>query len=84
MLEVMGSNMTNSIYVELIDEGVRVWRPVPAQHISGNIFKILDDESYDPSVETWKFPPGSLVMCAVQHSKEGEFMAAVELANKSM
>ncbi len=43
---------TQQIYVELLDEGTIVHRPVPAIHIKDMIFKI---EGNVPETETWVF-----------------------------
>jgi hypothetical protein len=50
-----------TIYVELLDEGVNVWRPVEAERREDGLYRILSrppDET-----ETWKFPQGSVVRC---------------------
>jgi len=45
------------IYVALLDEAVDVWRPVQAECLGGNIYRILG-QPYDRSVESWQFEPG--------------------------
>ena len=49
-----------TIYVELQDEGVTVWRPVEALHIDGNIYRLCGTV---PDGECWKFQPGTHVRC---------------------
>ncbi|HXD10439.1 MAG TPA: hypothetical protein VN653_10280 [Anaerolineales bacterium] len=51
---------TQQIYVELLDEGTIVYRPVTATHIKDLIFKI---EGAVPETETWAFLPGEIVEC---------------------
>ncbi len=46
------------IYVELLNEGVRVWRPVRAQPLGQERYRLA--ASTDPD-EHWAFPPGSIV-----------------------
>ena len=48
------------IYVQLLDEGTIVYRPVSATHIKDMVFKI---EGNVPEDETWAFLPGKIVEC---------------------
>ncbi|MGA2497698.1 MAG: hypothetical protein ABSH20_08145 [Tepidisphaeraceae bacterium] len=72
--------MSEQIYVALIEEGVRVWRPVQAYRIQGSIFIVERPDDYDPSVETWEFPPGSTVVCEHRQTSDGDILAAVRPA----
>lgn len=54
---------TETIYIELLDEGTDVWRPVQGRRIRGNAFEILAAPDYDPELEIWQFVPGSVVEC---------------------
>jgi hypothetical protein len=50
-----------TIYVELLGEGVAVWRPVEAERLEDGAYRIL---SQPPDrTEAWKFPAGSVVRC---------------------
>lgn len=51
--------MTATIYVFLLDEGTDVWRPVHAEHISGDTYQIVDIEPGDD--ENWEFKSGETV-----------------------
>jgi hypothetical protein len=62
------------IYVELVDEGVDVWRPVEAL-AEGDGFRLPD---HPPDGEVWKFPPGSLVRAEKRELADGEALVAVE------
>jgi len=31
---------TRTIYVALLDEGVDVWRPVDAEHVAGDLYRL--------------------------------------------
>lgn len=50
-----------AIHVRLLDEGIDVSRPTTAEKLESGLFKVLPTEDYDPSDETWEFPPGSVV-----------------------
>jgi len=51
------------IYIPLLDEGTSVIRPTEGKHIKDNIFLLLPTNNYDPSSESWMFPPGATVQC---------------------
>lgn len=54
--------MSETIYVKLVDESVSVWRPVLAQKIQNEVYKILPPPANEiPKDEKWEFNPGSLV-----------------------
>jgi hypothetical protein len=67
---------TQTIYVELLDEGVDVWRPVEATVEANATFRLPDQASGD---EAWRFPPGSLVRCQRTLLSDGERLVASEL-----
>ena len=68
------------IYVALLDEGVDVWRPVQAERLSGNAYRILS-QPYDRSIESWQFEPGDVVLCEMVESSEGRILAATRKAD---
>ena len=51
------------IYIYLLDQGVDVWRPTEGEMVADLIFKVLPTDNYDPELEHWEFPPGSIVRC---------------------
>jgi hypothetical protein len=57
------------IYVELVGEGVTVYRPVEATAETDGSF-VLPDRA--PSDERWRFDPGSRVICELQDIGGGE------------
>ena len=69
--------MSDQIYVALLDEGINVWRPVPALRLESNTYVVLRPDDYDPSVETWQFPPGTLVVCEQKQLADGIFPVAI-------
>jgi hypothetical protein len=68
------------IFVYLPDEQVDVWRPVQAEHLRENVYKIAD-QSYDEEDETWQFEPGDEVVCELIDSNEGRILAAMRRAD---
>ena len=53
-----------TIYVELLDEGVTVYRPVEATPDPDGIFRL---PAIAPADERWRFEPGSRVICEPQN-----------------
>ncbi|WP_375382723.1 hypothetical protein [uncultured Sphingomonas sp.] len=47
-----------SLYMRLLDEGVDVWRPVEAESLPSDGYRILGPV---PDGETWEFQPGAIV-----------------------
>lgn len=68
--------MTETIFVSLLGEAVDVWRPVRADHVYGDVYRIIE-QPYDPAVEAWRFAPGDVVRCESIHSDDGPIVAAV-------
>jgi len=52
---------TETIYMELLDEGVDVWRPVEAERRQDGLYRIVSGPPDE--TEAWRFPPGSVVRC---------------------
>jgi hypothetical protein len=69
----------SKIFVSLIDEGVDVWRPVLAEQLRDNIYRIAY-QPYDRELETWQFEPGNEVICELVDASEGRIFAAVRLS----
>jgi hypothetical protein len=63
------------IYVALLNEGVDVWKPVEAEHLHGNVYRILS-QPYDRTIESWQFEPGDEVLCEMVESSGGRILAA--------
>jgi hypothetical protein len=49
------------IYVQLLNEGTEVFRPVPVTEREPNVFQIMGHDIYDRDDETWEFEPGTIV-----------------------
>ncbi|HEX5010092.1 MAG TPA: hypothetical protein VFY71_06805 [Planctomycetota bacterium] len=69
---------TTTIYVELLDELVEVYRPVAAEHLYGDIYRIVDPKA--DSEEVWRFPPGAVVCCRLTRfqGRADEVLVAIE------
>jgi len=65
------------IYVYLPGEDVDTWRPVQAEHITDNHYRIID-QPYDPEYEPWQFEPGDEVICEWKELSAGERLVAKE------
>jgi hypothetical protein len=57
-----GREMSNTVtvYVELLDENVDVWRPVQAEHVGGDLYRLTGEQ---PDDEAWPFAVGDVVRC---------------------
>jgi hypothetical protein len=73
--------MTRSteIYVALLGEGIEVWRPVVAEQVDRDVYRIVE-QPYDRETERWEFEPGSEVVCAMRTLDDGPILAAVRPA----
>ena len=49
-----------TIYTPLLNEETDCWRPIEAEALSGNRYRILTER---PDGEVWPFATGQIVMC---------------------
>ena len=75
--------MSEVIHVALLDEGVPVWRPVPARRLADGSYLLDKPKDYDPNLETWEFPPGATVICEPRVTRDGKILVAVRLKQKT-
>ena len=69
---------TQEVYVQLLDEGVEVFRAVQGAAVGDRLFRIESRQS--DSDEVWRFPAGSIVRCETTRFADGRFgLLAVEL-----
>ncbi len=68
----------SSIYVMLVNEGIDVWRPVDADKIDDNVFRIRE-QPYDRDDEKWEFEPGAVVECRPSTKGGKEVLVAYRL-----
>ena len=72
--------MMTRIHVELLDEGVRCWRPVEAEKLSEDTYRITEKA---PEDEVWEFNAGDVVRCRAEvmagdHGTHGPVLVASE------
>jgi len=70
--------MENKIYVQLLEDGTKVYRPVPANKIENGIYEVAGFEIYDPEDETWEFPPGTHVVVEEQNLEGETVLVAIK------
>ncbi|MFT3906482.1 MAG: hypothetical protein QM718_09280 [Steroidobacteraceae bacterium] len=75
----MTESHTRTIYVALLNEERRAWRPVHAARRANDVYLIVSTND-DPESEVWEFQPGTLVRCERRTLSEGERLVAVERA----
>ena len=71
---------STTIYVQILDENVDVWRPVQAVHEGGDRYRILS-ENAAPDEEHWEFTTGTVVRCASRRLSDGAALVAIERAD---
>jgi hypothetical protein len=54
---------TVTVYVALLDEGVDVWRPVQAEPLGADLYRLT---GAPPADEAWPFAVGDVVRCDVR------------------
>lgn len=58
--------MERIIYIQLLEEGTVVYRPVPAIKLTKNVYEIKGEDIHDPEDEVWEFKPGVHVIVEKQ------------------
>jgi hypothetical protein len=66
------------IYIPLLEEGVPVVRPTQGIRLGDGVFRVLPTSDYDPDLELWEFPPGSIVRCVSERHEGEEILVARE------
>lgn len=69
--------MSDTIYVELLYEGVDVWRPVEAENLGNATYRLIAPADYDAAIEEWQFKPGTLVRCEMRLLRDGPTLVAI-------
>lgn len=70
-------NDSTKVYVRLLGEAIDAWRPVQAEHLHDNVYRIAD-QTYDQEIETWQFGPGDIVICELTELSNGVVLAAIQ------
>lgn len=65
------------IYVQLLAEGTKVYRPAQALEEGTQTYRVIGTENYDPEDEQWELPPGSLVHGEMRTLNGHEVLVAV-------
>jgi len=73
------NKMENMIYIQLLNEGTKVYRPVPASEIENKVYRIGGEEIYDPDEEVWEFPPGTVVIVEEQILEGENVLLAIKV-----
>jgi len=69
------------IFVPLLNEGTRVFRPARAISLGGTRFRLIRPSDYDPENERWEFPPGTVVECRTEKLSGREVLVAFSAAS---
>jgi hypothetical protein len=73
--EIGQSQERVTIFVELLEEGTECWRPVSAERLSEDTYRIVDAV---PEDEVWQFQPGEIVRCKPRVFSDGIGLTAFE------
>lgn len=77
-IPVKGKEAT--IYISLMGEGINLLRPVRAEHLGRDFYRIIEEV---PEGEAWEFGPGQVVRCQKRKLSTGKAMVAVEEAPRA-
>jgi hypothetical protein len=69
-----------TIHIAILNKGTDVWRPASALQVGPHTYVVLLTQGYDPEIEEWEFPPGSIVVCEEKALREGTVLVAVPRA----
>lgn len=65
------------IHVRLLNESIRVWRPIVGARQDQDIFRIVEQDV--PHGEIWEFVPGQTVFVKTVKREGEEFLGAIRL-----
>ena len=71
----MSEGQDTIVYVRIVNEDVDVWRPVAAEHVGGDSYRLLDDP---PEDEEWPFVRNDVVRCEHRRLSGGIVLVAAE------
>lgn len=74
------SDIDGTVYVRLLDEGVPVFRPVPARQLAEGVYVLERIPDYDAADESWEFQPGTEVRCEYRELGGDTVLVAVAQA----
>ena len=67
------------IYVALTNEGTNVWRPMWADNLEENMYRIKSYPTFDPADEELQFATGDIVICERQELDSGQCLVATSI-----
>jgi hypothetical protein len=70
------------IYVYLLNEGTDCWRPVSAEYLGEDLYRI-SSANENPDDESWEFAEGEVVRCRLRKLSGGECLVAYASASTS-
>ena len=76
------SSSSMMIYVYLLDENIDTWRPVEAEHLGGDRYRITSVNA-SPEDEHWQFNNGDVVRCSNRVLLAGLAVVAYERIEES-
>jgi hypothetical protein len=62
--------VSTTIYISLLDEGSPCWRPVAAEPVGTDVYRVVGTRTDD--TETWEFVTGDSVRCREQTFSDGQ------------
>jgi hypothetical protein len=74
--------VTEVIYVYLLNEGTDVWRPIDAVPMADGLYRIPQNIKISED-EDWQFVPGTTVRCSLRRLSGGDRLIAVEVINQN-
>ncbi len=69
-----------TIYLNLMGEGLACLRPVQAEHMGKDYYRIVETV---PENEAWEFQPGQIVRCQKKNLSSGKALVAIEEAPRA-
>ena len=64
-----------TVHVALLNEGTDCWRPVKAESLGGDCYRLIGPI---PEDEVWQFQPDETVRCAMHNFSDGDGLLAIE------
>lgn len=74
--ETVSSINTVDLFIPLLNEGTRVFRPTKGILVAPNVVQVLATSDYDPTTEEWEFPPGTKVSCVSETKGDRKVLIA--------
>jgi hypothetical protein len=66
------------IYVQLLNEGTQVWRPMWAEKLEENVYLLKSFVDHDPTDEELEFKSNEIVICERRMLSKGNHLVAVK------